>query len=176
MRYDVLMISDEKLSKDFKKYASKLIKNTNITLYSECDDIYDLIECIDLLIIDITVDNYINTFEEYFKKNINTIFLVDESNFGKYSIINEEKVYDHGTFVAGLITNSFVLNSSDIDFPRSQSKVFSVGVLSSEGANVHEIYDMLTRAPRERPDIKIWNLSLGASEPVELTRISTYSL
>ncbi len=92
MRYDVLMISDEKLSKDFKKYASKLIKNTNITLYSECDDIYDLIECIDLLIIDITVDNYINTFEEYFKKNINTIFLVDESNFGKYSIINEENI------------------------------------------------------------------------------------
>ena len=92
MRYDVLMISDEKSSKDFKKYASKLIKNTNITLYSECDDVYDLIECIDLLIIDITVHNYINTFEEYFKKNINTIFLVDESNFGKYSIINEENI------------------------------------------------------------------------------------
>ncbi len=92
------------------------------------------------------------------------------------SIINEEKVYDHGTFVAGLITNSFVLNSSDIDFPRSQSKIFSVGVLSSEGANVHEIYDMLTRAQRERPDIKIWNLSLGASEPVELTRISSFAV
>lgn len=95
---------------------------------------------------------------------------------GITSIIDEERVYDHGTFVAGLITNSFVLNSSNIDFPKSQSKVFSVGVLSSEGANVHEIYDMLSRAQRERPDIKIWNLSLGASESVELTRISSFAM
>lgn len=95
---------------------------------------------------------------------------------GITSIIEEERVYDHGTFVAGLITNSFVLNSSDIDFPQSQSKVYSVGVLSSEGATVHEIYDMLVRAQRERPDIKVWNLSLGASEPVDLSRISGFGI
>ena len=92
MRYDILIISDEESFKDFKKYASKLIKNINITLSSECEDIYDLIECTDLLIIDITVHNYINTFEEYLKKNIHTVFLVNESYLGKYSIINEENI------------------------------------------------------------------------------------
>lgn len=92
------------------------------------------------------------------------------------SIIDEEKVYDHGTFVAGLITNSFILNAKDSHFPKSKSKVFSVGVLSSEGASVHEIYNMLERAQRKRPDIKIWNLSLGSSDPVELTKISTFGV
>lgn len=92
------------------------------------------------------------------------------------SIIEEERVYDHGTFVAGLISNSFTLNSRDNDFPKSQSKVYSVGVLSSEGARIHEIYDMLVRAQRERPDIKIWNLSLGSSDPVELSRISNFAI
>ncbi|MDD2509417.1 MAG: S8 family peptidase [Aliarcobacter skirrowii] len=92
------------------------------------------------------------------------------------SIIEDERVYDHGTFVAGLITNSFTLNSNDNHFPKSQSKVFSVGVLSSEGASIYETYNMLQRAQRQRPDIKIWNLSLGASEPVELTKISTFGI
>lgn len=92
------------------------------------------------------------------------------------SIIEEERVYDHGTFVAGLITNSFTLNSKDSHFPKSQSKIFSVGVLSSKGAKFHEIYDMLKRAQRERPDIKIWNLSLGSSDPVDLTKISTFGV
>lgn len=95
---------------------------------------------------------------------------------GITSIIEEDRVYDHGTFVAGLITNSYALNSRDHDFPKSQSKVYSVGVLSSEGANLHEIYDMLVRAQNEKPNIKVWNLSLGASEPVELTRISEFAI
>lgn len=92
------------------------------------------------------------------------------------SIIDEEKVFDHGTFVAGLVSNAYHLNTYDDNFPRSQSKVFSVGVLSSNGASMHDIHDMLTRAQRRRPDIKIWNLSLGAETPVELDKISDFAV
>ncbi len=54
MRYDVLIISNEEQQfKDFKTYTSKVMKNINITLSFECDDVYDVIEYTDLLIIDI---------------------------------------------------------------------------------------------------------------------------
>ncbi len=92
------------------------------------------------------------------------------------SIIEEDRVYGHGTFVAGLISNSFNLNSYDENFPKSQSKVFSVGVLGKDGGTEHEIFDMLKRAQRNRPDIKVWNLSLGTSLPVELTQISDFAV
>lgn len=92
------------------------------------------------------------------------------------ALIEEERDYSHGTFVAGLITNSFILNSNDDYFPKSQSKVFSVGALGIDGAKFHEIIDILERAQKERPDIKIWNLSLGSSDPVELTKISDFGM
>ena len=47
MRYDVLIVSNEqKQFKDFKKYASKIIKNIHITLSFECDNIYDEINAL----------------------------------------------------------------------------------------------------------------------------------
>lgn len=93
------------------------------------------------------------------------------------AIIDEDKDYEHGTFVAGLITNSFNLNPHNSHFPRSQSKVFSVGVLDSTGrASIDEIYQMLVRAQIERPDIKVWNLSLGGEVPVSLAEISEFAI
>ena len=94
MRYDVLIVSNEqKQFKDFKRYASKIIKNIHITLSFECDNIYDEIEYTDLLIIDINVDNYFNPLEDYLERNIHTIFLVDtDLHLEKYSIIKQEDV------------------------------------------------------------------------------------
>lgn len=92
------------------------------------------------------------------------------------SIIDEDKVYDHGTFVAGLITNSYSLNQYKPDFPKSQSKVFSVGVLDSDGGRMHDIISMMERAQEERPDIRVWNLSLGGDTPVPLNRISEFAI
>lgn len=94
MRYDVLIMSDEKqLFKDFKNYASKIIKNINITLSFECDDILDIIEYADLLIIDINVHNYFNPFEDSMQKSIPAIFLVDgDLHLEKYSIIQKEDI------------------------------------------------------------------------------------
>ncbi len=89
MRYDVLIVSNEqKQFKDFKRYASKIMKNVNITLSFECDNIYDAMEYTDLLVIDINVHNYFNPLEDYLGRNIHTIFLVDDDLcLEKYSII-----------------------------------------------------------------------------------------
>lgn len=94
MRYDVLIVSDEKqLFKDFKKYASKILKNVNINLSFECDDIYDMIEYTDLFIIDINVHSYFDFFEESLERNIHSIFLIDaDLHLEKYSIIKKEKI------------------------------------------------------------------------------------
>ena len=90
MRYDVLIISEEEqLFHNFKKYASKFIKNVNINLSFEIDEIDDLIDYTDLLIIDINIHNYF----EYSKKNITTIFLVDESLYiERYSAITNKNI------------------------------------------------------------------------------------
>jgi c-di-GMP phosphodiesterase len=94
MRFDVMIISDEQEHfKNFKQYASKIIKNINITLSFECEDINDALEYSDLLIIDINVHNYFNPLEMYLEKNIHTIFLVDNDiHLEKYSIIKEENI------------------------------------------------------------------------------------
>ena len=97
MRYDVLIVSDEqKQFKDFKRYASKIMKNINITLSFECDDIYEAIEYTDILIIDINIHNYFNPLEDYLEKKIHTIFLVEEDlHLEKYSIINKDDILYH---------------------------------------------------------------------------------
>ena len=94
MRYDVLIVSDEEQQfRDFKKYASKIMKNINITLSIDCDNIYDEIEYADLLIIDINVHSYFNPLEDSLQKNIHAIFLVDtDLHLEKYSIIKKEDI------------------------------------------------------------------------------------
>ena len=94
MRYDVLIVSDEQQQlRDFKKYASKFIKNVNITLSFEIDDIYDLIEYIDLIIIDPNVHSYLNLVEESLEKKIHTFFLsASDLHLEKYSAINKENI------------------------------------------------------------------------------------
>ncbi len=94
MRYDVLIVSDEQQQlRDFKKYASNLIKNVNITLSFEVDDIYDLIEYIDLIIIDPNVHSYLNLIENSLEKKIRTFFLTNpELHLEKYSAINKEDI------------------------------------------------------------------------------------
>ena len=94
MRYDVLIVSDEQQQlRDFKKYASNLIKNVNITLSFEVDDIYDLIEYIDLIIIDPNVHSYLNVIENSLEKKIRTFFLTNpELHLEKYSAINKEDI------------------------------------------------------------------------------------
>ena len=91
------------------------------------------------------------------------------------AIIEEDRDYSHGTFVSGLITNGYFYNSHP-NFPKSQSKVFSIGVLGQNGASFHEIKDMMERVRQSNPDIKVWNLSLGEDSPVSMHKISDFAI
>lgn len=92
------------------------------------------------------------------------------------AIIEAEKDYSHGTFVAGIISNAFNLNYKRSDFPVSQSRVFSVGVLTERGGNIDEIIDVMWRAHADHPYIKVWNLSLGVDAPTSLRSISDFAI
>lgn len=83
--------------------------------------------------------------------------------------------FSHGTFVSGLVSNSFHFNQ-DVRFPVSQSKIFSVEVLGDGVGDVFEIINAMHEVAQEQPYIKIWNLSLGSSSPVSLDEISTMAL
>lgn len=82
----------------------------------------------------------------------------------------------HGTFVGGLVTNSFNLNDGDKRFPLCQSKVFSVEVLGNDIGDIHEIIQAMHEVASENPLIKVWNLSLGGDVPVSKTEISTMAI
>lgn len=83
--------------------------------------------------------------------------------------------FSHGTFVGGLVSNSFHFNQ-DMRFPMCQSKIFSVEVLGDGVGDVFEIINAMYEVAKEQPHIKIWNLSLGSSSPVSLDEISTMAL
>lgn len=92
------------------------------------------------------------------------------------AIIEEDRDYSHGTFVSGLITNGSFYNSPHPGFPRTQSKVFSIGVLGRNGGSFPEIKDKMELAQRDNPEICVWNLSLGEDGPVSMYEISKFAI
>lgn len=91
------------------------------------------------------------------------------------AIIDEERDYSHGTFVTGLITNGYFYNGHT-GFPKSQSKVFTIGALGQDGSTFLEIKDLMERVNQENPNIRVWNLSLGEDEPVSMKEISKFAI
>lgn len=82
----------------------------------------------------------------------------------------------HGTFVGGLITNSFNLNNNDPRFPKCQSKIFCVEVLGNGVGDLFDIIETMHEVAKVNPQIKVWNLSLGSSEPVSKYEMSTMAI
>lgn len=91
-------------------------------------------------------------------------------------VIPKHKNDDHGTFVSGLISNSYNLNNSDSRFPTCQSKIFSVEVLGDNVGDIYDIINTMYEVAKVNPQIKVWNLSLGSSSPVSMSEISTMAL
>lgn len=87
-----------------------------------------------------------------------------------------EEDYQHGTMVAGLVVNSRALNHNDGRFPTSQAKVVDVNVFPKDG-NISEIelVSTIEEIIPKYPDVKVWNLSLGASNPVSETDFSDFA-
>lgn len=88
----------------------------------------------------------------------------------------EFKNDDHGTFVSGLISNGFHLNGEDPRFPMCQAKVFSIEVLGDDAGDMFEIVEAMHSIAKQNPQIKVWNLSLGADCPVSMDEISPMAL
>ena len=72
--------------------------------------------------------------------------------------------HEHGTNVASLVAGAHALNGGHDDLPTIGSLVYDVCGLESVGGGGY-ISDLTTRledALKRRPDIRVWNLSLGA--------------
>lgn len=73
--------------------------------------------------------------------------------------------YVHGTFVAGLIAGGRSLNGNDPNLPAARAKVHSVSALGTSGSSFGELLYRIDESVRRNPAIKVWNCSLGSSEP-----------
>jgi hypothetical protein len=84
--------------------------------------------------------------------------------------------HSHGTMVAGLIVNSKVLNHNDPRFPSSQAKIVDVNVFPKRGGvSEDELISIIEEVVPKYPEVKVWNLSLGASNPVSESDFSDFA-
>lgn len=67
----------------------------------------------------------------------------------------------HGTMVASLISAASHFNNSHPWLPLTQSFVHDVCALEVSGSYMSDLEERLREAVSKRPDIKVWNLSLG---------------
>lgn len=71
----------------------------------------------------------------------------------------------HGTFVSGIIAGARPLNGNSTYFPACSARIHSVAALGSGPTSMGEILLRIQEAVAARPDIKIWNCSLGSATP-----------
>lgn len=76
-------------------------------------------------------------------------------------VIPPETRYEHGTMVSSLVSGASTLNDRHSWLPETHSKVHDVCALDEDGSYISDLIIRLTDAVSKRPDIKIWNLSLG---------------
>ncbi|WP_236531280.1 S8 family anti-phage peptidase IteS [Pseudomonas syringae] len=77
--------------------------------------------------------------------------------------------YEHGTQVASLVIDARHFNNSHPWLPHSQAFVHDVCALEASGAYMSDLEIRLREAVSKRPDIKVWNLSLGGGSCSEQT-------
>ena len=71
--------------------------------------------------------------------------------------------YVHGTQVASLIAGAAHFNKNHAWIPTTQSAVHNVAALETNGSYMTDLELRLRTAVDKRPDIKVWNLSLGGA-------------
>ncbi|GEM_PF-205598 len=83
--------------------------------------------------------------------------------------------YEHGTMVASLIADARGLNEQHAQIPSTGCRVHDVCGLESTSANVGDLIQRLRSALINRPDIRVWNLSLGSSTGIGDTGFSEFA-
>lgn len=72
--------------------------------------------------------------------------------------------YVHGTAVASLIAGAKPLNGAHAWLPSTPCQIHDVCGLEAAGSNSSDLVLRLSDAIRRAPDVKVWNLSLGAGQ------------
>lgn len=73
---------------------------------------------------------------------------------------------NHGSFVAGLITNAKRLNHDDPRFPSAQARIVDVVAMPKADTVVEEadLLRTIRRAVQKYPDVVVWNLSVSRTD------------
>jgi serine protease AprX len=74
--------------------------------------------------------------------------------------------YSHGSMVAGLIINGQGLNNGNPLFPITKAEIVDVVAFPAEGTlSLVELMGIIQNAVTSYPEVRVWNLSLGAEGP-----------
>lgn len=91
-------------------------------------------------------------------------------------VIAPDTDYEHGTNVASLVASAHYLNQNYEDLPVVGCFVYDVcGLEAGLGGYVSDLMTRLKSALKKRPDIKIWNLSLGSASPCDQQIFSEFA-
>jgi hypothetical protein len=78
----------------------------------------------------------------------------------------EARDYEHGTFIGGLLVHACALNHNDARFPECACRILDVVALPGNGRiSEEELLAILREVVPKHPEVRVWNLSLGGSEP-----------
>ncbi|MGE0051561.1 MAG: EAL domain-containing protein [Arcobacter sp.] len=84
MRYDVFIIDNLIKFNDFKDYSQKKLRNTNISLFPNVEDMIYEIEFVDVLIVHIDSIEYFKIIDNYLKNEPYIVFIIkDNSDLAK---------------------------------------------------------------------------------------------
>ncbi len=92
-------------------------------------------------------------------------------------VLPPETDHQHGTMVASLVAGAHTLNASHEDLPDVGSLVYNVCGLESVagGGRVSDLTLRLEDALKRRPDVRVWNLSLGMRVPCNEQTFSEFA-
>jgi serine protease AprX len=80
-------------------------------------------------------------------------------------VLPPETDYFHGTFVSAMIAGARSLNRDSDEFPNCSARVHSVAAMGTGLTGLGELLLRIQEAVAARPDIKVWNCSLGSPAP-----------
>lgn len=80
-------------------------------------------------------------------------------------VLPPETDHHHGTFVSGMIAGARPLNGNSADFPPCSARIHSVAAMGNGLTSTGELLLRIREAVTARPDIKVWNCSLGSPTP-----------
>lgn len=80
-------------------------------------------------------------------------------------VLPPETDHAHGTFVSGMIAGARAINGNSGEFPPCAARVHSVAAMGNGSTSTGELLLRIREAVTARPDIKVWNCSLGSPCP-----------